>query len=99
MSVKYEVVPLDAKQSSFFSPLSPKKKLQLKCFFFFFWLVQEKKIGQLKKYPNQPMTGFRYVGMSWWSHAKGDEQAEKVSKGKEWGAEMDVEDCGYGLAK
>ncbi|CAM9467343.1 unnamed protein product [Scytosiphon promiscuus] len=59
----------------------------------------EKKIGQLKKYPNQPMVGFRYVGMSWSSFFEGDQQPEKISMGKSWGAGMAVENTGSGLAR
>lgn len=60
-------------------------------------LSQEKKVGQLRKYPNQPMVGFRYVGMSWSSYVEGDEQPIKVGKDKSWGAKMPVEDSGRGL--
>lgn len=60
---------------------------------------QEKKIGQLRKYPNQPMVGFRYVGMSWSSFFEGDEQPEKMKAGKDWGAGMAVENTGSGLAR
>ena len=45
------------------------------------------------------MVGFRYVGMSWSSYHAGDEQPQKLSMGKEWGAGMEVEDTGAGLAK
>lgn len=60
---------------------------------------QEKKIGQLRKYPNQPVVGFRFVGMNWSSFFEGDQQPEKVSMGKEWGAKMAVEETGGGLAR
>ncbi|CAN0292013.1 unnamed protein product, partial [Ectocarpus sp. 12 AP-2014] len=60
---------------------------------------EEKKIGQLRKYPNQPMVGFRYVGMSWSSFFEGDQVPEKISENKKWGAGMAVEDTGGGLAR
>lgn len=60
---------------------------------------QEKKIGQLKKYPNQPVVGFRYVGMSWSSYFEGDQQPQKLSKKKDWGAGMAVDNTGSGLAR
>ncbi|CAM9939264.1 unnamed protein product [Ascophyllum nodosum] len=59
---------------------------------------EEKKQGQLKKYPNQSTVGFRYVGMSWSSYFEGDQQPTKLSKDKSWGAKMSVEDSGSGLA-
>lgn len=60
---------------------------------------QEKRIGQLKKYPNQPVVGFRYVGMSWSSYFEGDQQPQKLSMQKSWGAGMAVENTGSGLAR
>ena len=60
---------------------------------------QEKKIGQLKKYPNQPVVGFRYVGMSWSSYFEGDQQPQKLQMQKSWGAGMAVENTGSGLAR
>lgn len=60
---------------------------------------QEKKLGQLRKYPNQPVVGFRYVGMSWSSYFEGDQQPEKLSMGKSYGAKMAVENTGSGLAR
>lgn len=62
-------------------------------------LEQEKRLGQLRKYPNQSIVGFRYVGMGWWPYTKGGERVEKVKKDKRWGAEMSVENTGSGLAK
>lgn len=61
--------------------------------------TQEKRIGQLRKYPNQPVVGFRYVGMSWSSFFEGDQEPEKIAMGKSWGASMAVEDTGSGLAR
>eukprot|EP00752_Nemacystus_decipiens_P003385 g3132.t1 len=60
---------------------------------------EEKKIGQLRKYPNQPVVGFRYVGMSWSSYFEGDQQPQKLSMTKSWGAGMAVENTGSGLAR
>lgn len=60
--------------------------------------LQEKRLGQLRKYPNQPIVGFRYVGMKWASFAEEGEDFEEVAKKKVWGAKMPVEDNGLGLA-
>lgn len=59
---------------------------------------QEKKMGQLRKYPNQPVVGFRFVGMRWSNFYEGGEKPQTVTKTKEWGAELPVEDTAAGLA-
>lgn len=43
--------------------------------------------------------GFRYVGMSWSSYFEGDQQPQKLSMKKSWGAGMAVENTGSGLAR
>lgn len=43
--------------------------------------------------------GFRYVGMSWSSYFEGDQQPQKLSMQKSWGAGMAVENTGSGLAQ
>lgn len=59
---------------------------------------EEKRLRQARKYPNQPVVGFRYVGMRWASFYEGGEQPRTVQKGKDWGANMLVENYGLGMA-
>lgn len=72
--------------------------LKLAVLFFNFAVQQEKRLRQARKYPNQPVVGFRYVGMRWASFYEGGEQPRTVQKGKDWGANMLVENYGLGMA-